>query len=118
LISNSITLLDQTSHYFGGYFHVKLLVYSDIPLDRSYFDSDSEFSIALEKLGATVRFERVLEKMAVPKAEIESVRTQLLKDFDETAKGYLTNADFAPRFVRSEYQKCVKKTPHSRTSRA
>lgn len=114
----SITTLDQTSHYFGGYFHVKLLVYCDIPIERSYFDLDSEFILAIEKMGSTVRFERVLEKMAVPESEIDSVRVQLLKDFDETAKGYLSILDFAPRFVRNEYSKCIKKSPPNRTLRA
>jgi hypothetical protein len=112
-----ITLLDQTRHYFGGYFHVKVLAYCDIPLMQSYFSNDIEFSDAVKIMGESARFERVLEKMAVPESGIESVRSQLTQTFHETARAYLSVPDFAPRFVRSEYQKRIKKTSHIRSSR-
>lgn len=111
-----ITLLDQTRHYFGGYFHVKVLAYCDIPLKKSYFENDAEFSDAVGKMGTSVRFERVLEKMAVPESGIEPVRSQLTQDFHDTTIAYLSVPDFAPRFVRSEYQKRVKKSSHNRSS--
>lgn len=113
----SITLLDHTRHYFGGYFHVKVLAYCDIPLEQSYFENDAEFCDAVGKMGASVRFERVLEKMAVPESGIESVRSQLTQAFHETTRAYLSVPDFAPRFVRSEYQKRVKKTSQIRSPR-
>ena len=112
-----ITLLDQTRHYFGGYFHVKVLAYCDIPLKMSYFENNSEFSDAVGKMGATVRFERVLEKMAVPESCIESVRCQLTQDFHDTTRVYLSVPDFAPRFVQSEYRKRIIKTSQFRSSR-
>ena len=113
----TITLLDQTQHYFGGYFHVRVLAYCDIPLKRSYFDDDAEFSVAVKTMGESVRFERVLEKMAVPESGIESVRSQLIDSFHATAKTYLSVRDFAPRFVRSEYQKRTKKSSQLRSPR-
>lgn len=113
-----ITLLDQTRHYFGGYFHVKVLAYCDVPVDPAYFDSDAERSDAAEKMGTSVRFERVLEKMAVPESGIESVRSQLTQAFHDTTVGYLSAADFAPRFIRSEYLKRIKKSSPIRNSRA
>ena len=116
--SLTITLQDQTSHYFGGYFHVKVLAFCDIPLEQRYFEDACEFSHAVEKMGSTVRFERILEKMAVPESEISSVRSQLTRDFRATATAYFSAAEFAPRFVRSEFQKCVKKTPQIRSPRA
>jgi hypothetical protein len=114
----SITLVDQTRHYFGGYYHVKVLAYCDIPLEQNYFENSEEFGDAVAKMGMTVRFERVLEKMAVPESAIASIRSQLTQDFRETATAYLSAEEFAPRFVRSEYQKCVKKSPHIRSPRA
>lgn len=114
----SIVLLDQTRHYFGGYFHVKVLAYCDIPLEQSYFETAAEFSHAVEAMGTSVRFERVLEKMAVPESGIESVRNQLTQGFRETCRSYLSTSDFAPCFVRSEYQKCLKTPPKIRSSRA
>jgi len=113
-----ITLEDQTRHYFGGYFHVKVLAWCDIPLQQGYFENDVEYNGAVAKMGTFARFERSLEKMAVPESEIESVRSQLLQAFRETAKAYLSSADFAPRFVQSEYQKQVKKPLQIRNPRA
>ena len=113
-----ITLLDQTSHYFGGYYHVKVLAFCDVPLEQSYFENDSDYSDAVGKMGPSVRFERVLEKMAVPEAGIKTVRSQLTQAFHETTIAYLSVPEFAPRFVRSEYQKHVKKPPQIRSPRA
>lgn len=112
-----ITLLDQTRHYFGGYYHVKILAYCDIPLEKCYFQNDVEYSDAVGKMGMSVRFERVLEKMAVPESGIESVRSQLTQAFHETTRAYLSVTGFAPRFVQSEYQKCLKKTSKIRNTR-
>ncbi len=112
-----ITLLDQTSHYYGGYYHVKVLACCDIPLEKCFFETDDEFRAAVAKMGSSVRFERVLEKMAVPESEIESVRSQLIKAFNETSKVYLSVPDFSCRFVRSEYQKNLKKPSQIRTPR-
>lgn len=113
-----ITLLDQTRHYFGGYYHVKVLAFCDIPLERRYFENEAEFSAAVVKMGTSVRFERVLEKMAVPESERESVRSQLTQAFHETTKAYLSVPDFAPRFVRNEYRKYTNKPTQFRSSRA
>lgn len=104
----SLELLDQTRHYFGGYYHVKVCARCDIPLKRDYFEDDAEFSRAVANMGMSVRFERILEKMAVPESEVESVRSRLIHSFHETTGTYLSNPDFAPRFVRNEYRKCVK----------
>jgi hypothetical protein len=108
--SHTITLIDQTRHYYGGYFHVKVLAYCDISLEQNYFENDAEFRDALGKMGVTVRFERILEKMAVPEADIESVRVQLTQAFRDTTGAYLSVPDFIPRFVRSEYKKRVTKS--------
>jgi hypothetical protein len=113
-----ITLLDQTRHYFGGYFHVKILAYCDIPLEQSYFENSAEYSDAVNKMGTSVRFERVLEKMAVPESGIESVRTLLTQAFRETTGDYLSTPDFSLRFVRSEYRKRIKIPLLIRSSRA
>jgi hypothetical protein len=48
--------------------------------------------------------------MAVPEKEIESVLNQLILAFNETTAVYLSSPDFAERFVRSTYVKCIKKS--------
>ena len=106
----SITLLNQTRHYFGGYFHVRVCAFCDIPLKRSCFDTDADFNEAVKILGESVRFERILEKMAVPESEVSSVLSHLTRTFKDTSGVYLSVADFSSRFVLSEYRKRAKKS--------
>jgi hypothetical protein len=110
-----ITLHDQTSHYFGGYYHVKVCAYCDIPLQPCYFENADEFKKAEKLMGNSVRFERILEKMAVPETDREAVRDQLTHAFQETARTYLQSLDFIPRFVRNEYRERLKKSSSRRT---
>lgn len=104
-----ITLHDQTSHYFGGYFHVKVLVQCQIGVSRDYFDNEADFTRALSLFGAGVPFEQVLEKMAVPEADVVPVRDSLILAFRSNAHGYMAHPDFARRFVRNAYVTRIKK---------
>ena len=113
----SLTLLDQTQHYFGGYYHVKVVVFCDVPVLPGYFNDEDEYHNVAALLGDSVRFERVLEKMAVPESSIDSIRTSLMQTFHETSRSYLSASDFAARFVLSEYQKRVRKSPRTGNSR-
>lgn len=112
-----ITLSDETRHYFGGYYHVKVLAYCDVPLEQIYFDGEAEFIDARNRMGESVRFERILEKMAVPEPDIAAVLGQLVDAFNDTALGYLSGPDFAGRLVRNEYGKCMKKSINKLASR-
>ena len=105
-----ITLCDETRHYFGGYYHVKVLAFCDIPIAECFFDNKAEFMDAVSRMGESVRFERILEKMAVPENEKLHVRSQLVDSFNETTLAYLSATDFAERFVRCAYLKCCNKT--------
>lgn len=103
-------VVDATSHYFGGYYHVKIRISADVPVTPKSFDTDADFRDALNRLGSTVRFSRELEKMAVPEGEIATVRRQLLDSFDSNVLSYLSRDDFAASFVRSEYHRILKQT--------
>ncbi|HEX9078524.1 MAG TPA: hypothetical protein VF795_02975 [Desulfuromonadaceae bacterium] len=99
---------DASRHYFGGYYHVRLLVTADVPLRDAWFGSGAEYEDALGRLGGTARFSRTLEKMAVPLAEVDAVRSSLLDSFEANLRAYLSNPDFPRRFVLSEYAKSRK----------
>ena len=105
------TIRDCTRHYFGGYYHVRILISADVPVCDTSFDAVTDFEDALVRLGGTVNFSRTLEKMAVPETEIEVVRQKLLADFDANVLPYLRRVDFAPNFVRSEYRKKLTSVP-------
>jgi hypothetical protein len=105
------TVSDLTSHYFGGYYHVRILVRADVPVSAAAFDGAPDHQDAVKRLGPSVSFRRTLEKMAVPDSEIDSVRQQLIASFDTTMLPYLMRDDFAGSFVRSEYRKALKSRP-------
>jgi len=102
---------DCTRHYFGGYYHVRIQVRAEIRVAIDCFTAVTDYEDALARLGKVVTFNRTLEKMAVPESEIESVRQQLVAAFDANVLPYLQREDFAPSFVRSEYQKKLKSAP-------
>jgi hypothetical protein len=102
---------DTTRHYYGGYFHVRIEIRSVVPLTEACFATVVEYEDARERLGTTVEFSRILEKMAVPESELEIVQQHLLDAFDANLLPYLQRDDFAPSFVRSEYRKKLKNVP-------
>ena len=99
---------DETSHYYGGYFHVTLRVEADVPLSAAWFESPALFEDACGRLGSTIRFYRTLEKMAVPAEEVDAVRSSLLESFESNVLTYMSRPDFPSRFALSEYGKAVK----------
>lgn len=103
-----VVLSDHTSHYFGGYYHVRINVTADVPLSAGSFAGESEYQDAVGRLGNSACFSRTLEKMAVAEEEIDAVRQQLLDSFDTNVLPYLMRADFACSFIRSEYRKSLK----------
>lgn len=109
----SATVKDCTRHYFGGYYHVRILVSADVPVSAGSFVALTDYEDAVIRLGQTVTFSRKLEKMAVPEEEIETVRQQLLAAFDANVLPYLLRETFVPGFVRSEYLKKLKSVPLS-----
>jgi len=82
-----------------------------------FFEDEAQYLDALDKLGQSVVFERVLEKMAVPEQDIASIRNQLVDSFKNTAIGYLTTPDFERRFVRNEYRVILGKSVKKQASR-
>lgn len=105
------TVTDCTRHYFGGYYHVRILVSADVPVTSTSFETVADYDDAVARLGHSLAFSRTLEKMAVPAAEIDSVRLQLIDAFDANVLPYLQRDDFVPGFVRSEYRKKMKSVP-------
>lgn len=101
-------LRDETRHYFGGYYHVRIEVSAHIPLSASPFSGPEEYQAARRLLGEQICFHRVLEKMAVPETDIAAARQSLLEAFDANVLPYLSRPDFPERFMLSEYDKCLK----------
>lgn len=109
---------DVSRHYFGGYYHIRLQVTADVPLCLAWFGTAAEYEDALRQLGKSVRFSRILEKMAVPLDEVADVRNALLDSFEANLLGYLSRPDFPCRFVLSEYAKICKAVVPGRYAQA
>lgn len=105
-----VCLNDETGHYFGGYYHVRLVVRCTVPLQEGMFASIGEFEDARAALGENVRFERVLEKMAVPVQELDLVKDALLEAFETNFLPYLKHSGFAHGFVKKQYCSYVRKS--------
>ena len=101
-------LSDVTRHYFGGYYHVRMLITADVAVMPKYFDSLPVYEDALLHLGSKVQFSRILEKMAVPDVEIAAVRQSLMESFEENLLPYMSRSDFSGSLVNSEYAKALK----------
>ena len=98
-------VMDETNHYFGGYFHVKLRVSVEIALSESWFDSLEAYGDAVNRLGKTVMFSKLFEKMGVPEGEIAAVRDSLLETFETNTLPYFNHNDFAQKYTLVEYRK-------------
>lgn len=103
------TINDETIHYFGGYFHVRMAVRVIVHLSESMFTSHDAHKDAHQHFGSTIRFERLLEKMAVPTQELQTVKQQLIQSFEINLLPYLNRSDFGTSFVNSQYKLILKK---------
>jgi hypothetical protein len=102
------TVTDCTSHYFGGYYHVRIQVLADIPVSSDMFENTPQFDDAVVRLGSSVRFSRILEKMAIPENAITACQSELINAFEANVLPYLNRATFIKSFVGSEYRTSLK----------
>lgn len=108
-LENGLTafMADLTSHYYGGYYHVRIRVTVEVPLSPAFFDARCSCDDAMKRLGASITFCRTLEKMAVPDNELAVARQGLLDSFEANLLPYLSRPDFPCRFVRQEYARSL-----------
>jgi hypothetical protein len=80
-----ITIRDLTRAYFGDYHHIRLEVTCRVGRDHPTEDAV---------------FQRVIEKMGVPTADIDSIRDSLVDDFLSASRAYLCSPDFPEKLAR------------------
>jgi hypothetical protein len=88
-----IEVHDHSKVYFGDYMKVRLEVICRFP-GRGGTRQDA--------LDEPVLFRRELEKMAVPSAEAEATKEQLLRDFEQNVLPYLGMDGFAERLLAAQ----------------
>jgi len=106
--SCSVSIYDRSKVYFGDYFRVSLEVRCEIPLPVKPGPSEGD-EVAV--------YSRLLEKMAVPSADVENVRQALLAEFRHNSLPYLVTPDFpAKLFARTASQQTVVKKRYAENS--
>lgn len=107
--SRKVVVRDITSHYFGGYYNVRLQAAAEVKLVEEMFECRERFEDALKRLGAVLRFERTLEKMAVRMDEVDAARQELIGTFQDNVLPYLSRPDFFKRYANTAYEKSLKR---------
>lgn len=101
--------LDRTTHYYGGFFHVKVEVRCELPIRPEYFASAEQHDEAVAALGQTVMYTKLLERMGVAEPDIPAVSEQLMEQFIESSHAYLSSPTFPIGVVRTEMEKTKNK---------
>ena len=107
VLPNSLHLVcrDDTRRYFGDYHLVRVLLSLSIPLEPRFFRDEDERRVARSLLPDPVVYCRSAERMGVPTADVEAVRTVLVDDLLLHAGKYLGSAQFPMRFIQAELTK-------------
>ncbi|UWZ81359.1 hypothetical protein [Geoalkalibacter halelectricus] len=101
----TIEVRDLSRRYFGDYHKVVLEVTCRLPLRSALFAGDGDPEQALRAaraaLGDEARTQMRLERMGVPGASLEAVRSALWDSFTRTTLRYMQRDDYPLRLVRS-----------------
>lgn len=114
-LANSLEakVTDITCHYFGGFYHVRLRITVDVPINEKWFSNREEYLDANNRLSHSLCFSRILEKMAVPENDVEEVRQTLLNSFECNMLPYLSLEHFPSSFALKEYKTTLAKSSKS-----
>jgi len=116
-LANGLELFleESSNRYFGDYHRVRLILTCDLPVSAVWLgDADDPAAEAIRLrglLGDSVRYEKVLERMGVPGADVARVRRQLLDDFSATARLYLESPEFPSRLLRQRARQLRQRNP-------
>jgi len=107
VLPNSLHLVcrDATYRYFGDYHLVRVLMSLSVPLELRFFPDEDGLRTARSLLPDPVVYSRSAERMGVPTADVETVRTGLVDDLLLHAGHYLGSAQFPGRFIQTELTK-------------
>lgn len=98
----TVNFHDQSNRYFGDFHRLCIRVEIVLPLDSA--DLPKALLDEVAKLKQPLCFEKKLERMGVPTAELEATRAALIEDFLGTATSYLNHPEFVLRTVRKKLQ--------------
>jgi hypothetical protein len=102
---------DQTNRYFGDYHRVCVETRISLLISvRGGQDKDLWLK-ARSTFGSHFTMTKMLERMAVPGAEVDDVRNQLVDDFLGHAATYMNHAEYVTRLITAELVKASRVRP-------
>lgn len=103
-----IIFTDESNRYFGDYHRVCVVATilcrpADLPADDD--DAAALRRRAIESFGEQLSVTRRFERMAVPGADVDAVRSALVDDFLRNAAAYLARPGYPRALVEAELRK-------------
>jgi len=93
-----VSLYNLTRVYFGDYHHVRVKIICSLDSDavdwQQYCTEDVD--------PRSISYSRIIEKMGVPSAEVDSVTKCLLSDFDCNSLPYIASTEFLKKLIKNE----------------
>jgi len=105
MLPNGLTLeiRDRTRLLAGDRFLVTLVFTLDADIRKEYLGngagSETDYEDLLKEYGPRVRYEAREERNFIGEEELDTVRTELIEAFLDSALPYLSKPDFARRLV-------------------
>lgn len=90
---------DHSNRYFGDYHRVCVRVVFTVEINAALLPDAEQLALAQRHLGESVRYEKDLQRMGVPTAQVESVRDALIDQFRTTTRAYVACTAFPRQFV-------------------
>jgi hypothetical protein len=103
-----IIFADESNRYFGDYHRtcVVVSIVYDLRNLPAVNAADEDFrDQALEAFGEKLTVVKSLERMGVPTAQVDAVRTALIENFLSHASAYLARPEYPRSFVSAELNK-------------
>jgi hypothetical protein len=96
---------------------VEISLQTKIPLKKSYFTDDQDYTLVKNTMGAKLAYEHKLERSFVPEENEDSVRDDLINTFKSNSLDYLAAANFPQKMALSMLKE-IKNNPYKYQSRA
>lgn len=92
--------VDRSNRYYGDFHRVRIEV--TVTLTRSAIDDRPELQARIPVAQDSVSYRTVLEKMAVPTAQLPAVREELIRVFLANSRDYILKPAFVENFLKRQ----------------
>ena len=94
-----VEAVDRSKQYYGDFHQVVVEVVCTVPVVSALFATEAEYHDVLAILGPAAEYRKTIGRMGVPTAQVEAVRSDLLRSFLANAGAYLHAPDFPKKLI-------------------